>query len=326
MPVTILVRVLLALALSSLPVVPAAAKDDLSARPVRVIVGYPPGGVNDILARAIGHALAKPLGTAVVVENRPGANGIVGAEVVAKSAPDGQTLFFTGTPFAINASLYPKLPYDTLRDFAPVSVVSTGTFVLVVNPTLPVTNARELIEYTRANPGKVSFCSSGSGSPAHLMGELVKQTAKIDMLHVPYKGVAPCITDLLGGQVQVAFEAMAPLLPHIRSGKLRALAVMGEERSAVLPELPTIAEATALSGLTSPTWYAVLAPAKTPPETIERLNRALGEVLRSPEVRTSLSAQGLEPRPSTPAELQKLMEGEVAKWASVVKQSGARVD
>lgn len=304
----------------------ASAQSDYPNRPLRVVVGYPAGGVNDILARVVAQSMTRVMGKPVVVENRPGANGIIGADSVAKAPADGYSLFFTGTPFVINASLYRKLPYDTLRDFAAVSVISTGTFMMVVNVAVPVKSANELIDLARKQPGRLSFCSSGLGAPSHLMGELLKQTARIDMIHVPYKGVAPCMADLMGGQVQVAFEAMAPLLPNVKNGKLRALAVMSEARSPVLPELPTISEATGLTGLTSPTWYAVVVAARTPPAIVARLNAVLAEVLKAPDVKDALAAQGLDPRPSTPEQLTKLMESEVTKWAAVVKAAGAVVE
>jgi tripartite-type tricarboxylate transporter receptor subunit TctC len=298
---------------------------DYPSRPVRLVVGYPAGGVNDIIARVIAQPLAERLGQPVVIDNRPGANSVLGAENVAKSPADGYTLFSTGTPFAINASLYPKLPYDTITDFVPVGQVASGTFLLVVNPSLPVNSPRELIEYARANPGKLNFCSSGPGSPPHLMGELLDQTAGIKMVHVPYKGAAPCVVDLLGGQVQVTFEAMAPLLPHIKAGKLRALAVMSDHRSPVLPELPTMAEATGYPDLKVDAWYGVLAPKGTPAAIVTKLNAALGEVLRMPQANDQLSAQGLAPSFGSPDELGRLLKADVAKWAKVVKASGATV-
>ena len=298
---------------------------DYPSRPVRLVVGYPAGGVNDIIARVIAQPLAERLGQPVVIDNRPGANSVLGAENVAKSPADGYTLFSTGTPFAINASLYPQLPYDSITDFVPVGQVASGTFLLVVNPSLPVNSPKELIDYARANPGKLNFCSSGPGSPPHLMGELLDQTAGIKMVHVPYKGAAPCVVDLLGGQIQVTFEAMAPLLPHIKAGKLRALAVMSDHRSPVLPDLPTMAEATGYPALKVDAWYGVLAPKGTPAAIVTKLNLALGQVLRMPQANEQLSAQGLAPSFSSPEELGRLLKADVEKWAKVVKASGATV-
>ncbi|HZP88712.1 MAG TPA: tripartite tricarboxylate transporter substrate binding protein, partial [Burkholderiales bacterium] len=263
------------LGLALLAACPSASAQDYPSRPIRLVVGYPAGGVNDIIARVLGQPLAERLGQPVVIDNRPGANSVLGAENVARSAPDGYTLFSTGTPFAINASLYKNLPYDPLKDFVPVAQVASGTFLLVVHPSLPVNSPRELIDYARAHPGQLNFCSSGPGSPPHLMGELLNQTAGIKMVHIPYKGAAPCVADLLGGQIQVTFEAMAPLLPHIKSGKLRALAVMSDHRSPVLPDLPTMAEATGYPALKVDAWYGVLAPKGTPAAIVAKLNNAL---------------------------------------------------
>ena len=316
-------KLLLACALLSLAQL--AGAQEYPNRPVRLVVGYPAGGVNDILGRAISQRLGDQLGQPVVIDNRPGANSVIGAEAVAKSPPDGYTLFTTGTPFAINASLYPKLPYDTLKDFVPITQIASGTFLLVVNASLPVTSPKELIAYAKSRSGELNFCSSGPGSPPHLMGELLKLTAGIKMVHVPYKGAAPCVVDLLGGQIQVTFEAMAPLLPHVKSGKLRALAVMSDKRSPVLPEVPTIAEATGYSGLTVDVWYGILAPAGTPKDIVSKLNGAIHDVLRLPDVKDQLSRQGLDPASGTPEQLGKILQDDVAKWATVVKASGASV-
>jgi len=295
-------------------------------RPLTAVVGYPPGGVNDILARVVAEPLGKELKQSVVVENRAGANGIIGVDYAAKAAPDGYTLLFSGTPLAVNESLHPKLPYKTLGDFQGVSLIASGTFVLVVNPSLPVKSVAELIDLARKEPGKLNFCSSGSGAPSHLMGELLKQTAGIDMTHVPYRGVAPCLNDLLGNQVQLAFEALAPLLPHIQAGKLRALAVMSETRSDVLPDLPTIAEASGYKNLSAATWYGLFVPAGTPDAIVSTLNKATIQALNVPEIKQKLSALGLNVSTSTPAQLNDLLESEVKKWAEVVKASGAKVD
>ena len=200
-----------------------------------MIVGFATGGVNDIMARALSGPLSAVLGQTVVVDNRPGANSTIGADLVAKSPPDGYTVFITGTPFTINASAYPKLPYDTLRDFAPVTQLATGTFILVVHPALPVKTVKELIALAKRRPGELNFCSSGQGAAPHLMGELLKLQTGIVMTHVPYKGAGPCVVDLLGGHVQLTFEAMAPLLPHVKAGRLRILAVMSDRKSPVLP-------------------------------------------------------------------------------------------
>ena len=294
-------------------------------KPVRIVVGYPPGGVNDILARAIAQPLGDMLGQTMVVDNRPGANSVIGADLTAKAPPDGYTVLVTGSPFAINAALYPKLPYDTLKDFTPVVQLATGTFLLAVHPALPVKSARELVALAKSRPGQLNFCSSGQGSPPHLMGELLKQTAAINMVHVPYKGAAPCVADLLAGQIQLTFEAMAPLLPQIKAGKLRALAVMSEKRSPVLPDLPTIAEATGLRGLSAGTWYGIVAPAGVPKDIVIRLNGAVARIMAQPDVKERLSGQGLEPVTGSPEQLGRLVQDEVVKWAAVVKASGASI-
>jgi tripartite-type tricarboxylate transporter receptor subunit TctC len=295
------------------------------AKPVRLIVGYPTGGVNDILARAIGDPLAAALGQSMIVDNRPGANSSIGADLVAKAAPDGHTLFVTGTPFTINASLYQKLPYDTLRDFAPITQLATGTFLLVVHPALPVKSAKELIALAKRRPGELNFCSAGQGAPPHLMGELFKLQTGIAMSHVPYKGAAPCVVDLLGGHIQVTFEAMAPLLPHVKAGKLRNLAVMSDQRSSVLPDIPTIEESTGIAGLSAGTWYGVVAPAATPRPVVNRLNAALVQVMNDPRMRRRLVDQGLDPVTGSPEDLAALLKAEVAKWARVIKAAQVTV-
>ncbi len=313
------------IALVALVLAPVACAQGYPSKPVRFVVGFPPGGTNDILARAIGQPLAGMLGQPVVVDNRPGANSVIGADVVAKAPPDGYTLFVTGPPFSVNATLYPKLPYDTLRDFTPVTQIATGTFILVVHPALPVKSVKELIALAKSRPGQLNFCSSGQGAVPHLMGELLKLTAGISMVHVPYKGAAPCVIDLLGGQIQLTFEAMAPLLPHVKAGKLRALAVMSDKRSPVLPELPTIAEASGYPGLSAGTWYGIFAPVGTPRDIIGRLNSSIAGGLRLPDVKERLSDQGLDPVSGSPEMLGRLLLDEVEKWAKVIKASGVRV-
>lgn len=295
-------------------------------RAVTAVVGYPPGGVNDILARLVAEPLGKELKQTVVIENRAGANGIIGVDFAAKAAPDGYTILFSGTPLAVNESLHAKLPYKTLGDFKGVSLLASGTFVLVVHPSLPVKNVAELLDLARKEPGKLNFCSSGPGAPSHLMGELLKQTASIDMTHVPYRGVAPCMNDLLGNQVQMAFEALAPLLPHIRAGKLRPLAVMSETRSDVLPDVPTIAEASGYKNLSAVTWYGLFVPAGTPDAVVNTLNKASIRALSVPEIKEKLSGLGLNVTTSTAAELDQHLKSEVKKWSEVVKASAAKVE
>jgi len=296
-----------------------ALAQSFPSKPVRMVVGFATGGVNDIMARALSAPLTAVLGQTVVVDNRPGANSTIGADLVAKAPPDGYTIFITGTPFTINASAYTKLPYDTLRDFAPVTQLATGTFILVVHPALPVKTVRELIALAKRRPGELNFCSSGQGAAPHLMGELLKLQTGIEMTHVPYKGAGPCVVDLLGGHVQLTFEAMAPLLPHVKSGKLRILAVMSDKRSPVLPDIPTIEQATGITGLSAGTWYGIVAPATTPREAINRLNAATVKVVNEPKMRQWLADQGLDPVTGTPEDLGALLHNEVSKWARVVK-------
>jgi len=312
---------LLAAALSQ-----AASGQAYPARPLHFVVAFPPGGGTDIVARAIAEKLARSLGQQVVVDNRPGAGGNVGTEIVAKSAPDGYTILMGSVgPLAINPSLFASLPFDPLRDLAPITLAATTPNVLVVHPSLPVRTVQDLIALARARPGALNFASSGHGTPAQLAGELFNVAAGVKMVHVPYKGAAPALADLLGGQVQLMFSTMPPALPHIREGRLRALAVTSLRRSAAMPELPTLDEA-GLPGFEAVTWHGVLAPAGTAPEIVERLNRELVAVLHAPDVVARLSAQGAEPVGSTPQEFARYIREESAKWARVVRASGARAE
>jgi tripartite-type tricarboxylate transporter receptor subunit TctC len=295
-------------------------------KPVHLVVGYVPGGALDITARIIAPALGQALGQAVIVENRPGANSITGSEHVAHSAPDGYTVLLNGAPMAINASLYPSLPYDTIKDFSPIGLATTGTFLFVIDPRLPVKSVAEFIALAKAKPGTLNFCSSGQGSPAHLNGELFKETTHIDIVHVPYKGPVPCITDILSGHDQATFEAMPALLANVRAGNLRALAVMSAKRSPILPDLPTIAEASGYPDLSAIGWYGLFGPANLPPNVIATLNAALNQALADPDTKKKLAAQGLDATPSTSPEFKTLVTSEVSKWAKVVKTSGAKVE
>jgi tripartite-type tricarboxylate transporter receptor subunit TctC len=304
----------------------AASAQAFPSKPVRFVIGYPPGGVNDILARVLAPPLGQLLEQPVVIDNRPGANGTVGADHVAKSQPDGYTLWLTGTPFAINAGLYAKLAYDTVKDFTPVARVATGTFILVVHPSVPANSVRELVALAKSRPGSLNYASSGQGAPSHVMGELFKLATETSIVHVPYKGAGPAVTELLAGQVQVAFEGLPPLLPHVRAGRLRALAVMNQKRSPALADLPTIAEATGQANLGADTWYALFAPAGTPAQVVQRVNGALLQVLGRPDVGEKLAAQGLDPSPSTPGELGMQIISEVAKWSRVVKSAGIKIE
>ncbi len=295
-------------------------------KPIRLVVPFPPGGATDILARNVAQKLTEAWGQQVIVDNRPGAGGNIGSELVAKSAPDGYTLVMgTVGTHAINASLYAKMPYDHVKDFVPVILVAGVPNVLVVNPSVPVNSVAELIAYAKANPGKLNFASSGNGTSIHLSGELFKVMAGVQITHIPYKGSAPALQDLLGGQVQLMFDNLPPSLPLIKAGKLRALAVTSATRAAALPDVPTMAEA-GLPGFEASSWFGVLAPAGTPPAIVAKLNAEIGKWLASPDAKEKLLAQGANAAGGTPEDFAKHIQAETAKWAKVVKESGAKVD
>src|SRR5215210_3185132 len=278
---------------SSMPTVQAASTQAYPSRPLRFIVPFPPSGSNDIIARAVVPRLSEDLGQSVIVDNRGGANGIIGTDLTAKSPPDGHTFLIVGNGFAINASIYRKLPYDPVRDFAPVSLVGYGDYVLVVNPSLPARTVNELIALAKASPGKLTMASAGVGNMAHLSGELFMSMTGARFVHVPYKGGGPAITELLGGQVSLYFSTIAVALPNIRAGKLRALGVTSAQRSSVAPELPTIAEA-GVPGYAVDGWYGMLMPRQTPPETIARFAGSLHKALQASDVKQRLASQGLD--------------------------------
>ena len=313
-----------ALAVSALHA--AAAAEAYPAKPVRFVVAFPPGGGTDIIARSIAQKLSERLAQQVVVDNRPGAGGNIGTDIVAKSAPDGHTLLMgSAGPLAINASLFGKMPFDPIRDLAPVTLAASTPNVLVVHPSLRAATIEELIALAKARPGEINFASSGHGTPAHLAGELFNSMARVKMVHVPYKGAAPALADLLGGQVQLMFSTMPPALPHVKDGRLRALAVTSAKRSPAMPELPTVDEI-ALPGFEANTWHGVVAPAGTPTAIIARLNREIVSILHLPEVVERLSAQGAEPVGSTPEEFAAYIRSETVKWAKVVRESGAKAE
>lgn len=290
-------------------------------RPVRIIVPFAPGGGTDIFGRTLAVRLSEALGQPVLVENRPGGNTLIGAELAARAAPDGYTLLLsTNGTVAINPSLYKKLPYDPVKDYAPVSLLGVGPNVLVVHPSLPARSAKELIALAKANPGKLSYASSGVGGAPHLAGELFKHMAQVDLVHVPYKGAAPATTDLLGGQVQVMFAGLGPAIGHIRVNKLRGIAVASAKRSAALPTLPTLAET--LKGFEASSWFALFAPAATPHDVIAKLNAEIGKVMARKDVHDPLMAQGYEPATGTPADLAELLAKDIARWSDVIKRAG----
>lgn len=300
--------------------------DAFPSKPVRFVVGFTPGGPSDILARALGQKLGERWGEQVVIENRPGAGGNIAAEVVAKSAPDGYTwLLGNNSILATNASLYRKLGYDPVRDFAPVALVAIQPNILVVNPQVPAHSVQELIALARARPGELNYASSGSGAAAHLSGELFKKMAGVDIVHVPYKGAQPALTDVIAGEAQLMFATSASVLPCVKAGRLRALAVTSARRSATAPQLPTVAEA-GVPGFEAITWHGVVVPAATPQPIVERLNRDIVSALRAPDVRERLEALGAEVMAGTPREFADYIAREIPKWAKVVKDSGARAD
>ncbi|MEY2688075.1 MAG: hypothetical protein RL375_2273 [Pseudomonadota bacterium] len=304
-------------------------------KPIRIVVPFPPSGTTDILARALAPELQKALGVAVVVDNRPGAGGNIGAAEVAKAAPDGYT-FLMGTvgTHAINAALYARLPFDPVKDFAPVSLVASVPNVLVVNPAKAeqygIRNVADLARFSKANPDKLNMASSGNGTSIHLSGELFKSLTGGGMVHTPYKGSGPALIDLMGGSVDLMFDNLPSAMPHIKSGKLKALAVTTLQRSAALPEAPTVAEAGpddgSLRTYDASSWFGLLAPAGTPAEIVNRVQQETAKALASPALKERLLSQGALPGGNTPAEFARMIDDESRKWGKVVKASGAKVD
>jgi tripartite-type tricarboxylate transporter receptor subunit TctC len=304
----------------------AAHAQAYPAKPIRLVVPFPPGGPLDLAGRAIGDHLARAWGQPVVVENKPGAGGNIGADIVAKSPADGYTLLMGAlSTHAVNPHLYAKMPYDALKDFAPVTLVAVTPNVLVVNSSVAASSVNDLIALAKASPGKLSFASGSNGSAGHLAGELFKTLAGIDIVHVPYKGGAPAMQDLLGGQVQFMFDNLANAMAQIRAGRLKAIAVTTAKRSPLAPELPTMAEA-GVPGFDISTWYGIMAPAGTPPDVVRKLNAEIVRFLGSDEMREKLKAQGAEPAPMTPEQFDAFIRAEWTRYAKIVKDSGAKVD
>ena len=294
------------------------------ARPVRIVIGYTPGGSADLTARLMGQWLSEKLGQSFVIENRPGGGTNIATEAVVRAAPDGYTLMLVAPANAINATLYEKLNFDFLRDIDPVAGIIRFPNVVVVNPSLPINSIPELIAYAKANPGKLNMASSGNGSTIHMSGELFKMLTGINMVHVPYRGGAPALTDLLAGQVQVMFDNIPTCAEHVKSGKLRGLAVTSTTRSDVLPDLPVVADF--LPGYEASAWYGIGAPKGTPPDIIERLNKAVNEILADPKVKNRFTELGAILLPGSAADFGKLLADETDKWGKVVKFAGAKVD
>jgi tripartite-type tricarboxylate transporter receptor subunit TctC len=303
----------------------SAADTAYPERPVRVIVTFPAGGGTDIVARMVFQKVAERSGATFVIDNRGGAGGTIGTELAAKSPADGYTLVVVSGSHTINPSLYKKLPYDTVRDFAPVTLLVTGPGLLVVHPSLPARTVRQLIALAKERPGQLLFASAGNGTPPHLAAELFKHMTGTDIVHIPYKGNAQAMTDLIAGQVSLSFPTIPSALPHVQAGKLRALGVTSARRSSALPEVPAIAEA-GVPGYEGSAWYGVLAPAGTPQGIIGRLENELRNTLRLPELRDKLIAQGLEPVANTSAEFAAIIALEITKWSKVVAASGAKVE
>jgi tripartite-type tricarboxylate transporter receptor subunit TctC len=295
------------------------------AKSIRVIVGFPPASGADITARVIGARLNDALGQQVVVDNRPGAGSNIAAELAAKSPPDGYTLFIGTVANTINATLYPRLPFDFARDFAPVALTTAAPNVLVVHPSVPAKSVRELVALAKRRPGQLNFASSGTGTAPHLSGELFKAMTGVDMVHIPYKGSPPAVTDLLAGEVALMFSPSSTVLALVKSGRLRALAVTTASRLPSLPELPTVAES-GLKGYETITWFGFVTPAKTQPEIVTRLNAEIAKVLALPDVRKQFGIQGIEVLGGTPEQFASYIRAEIEKWARVIKLSGAKAD
>lgn len=303
-----------------------ACAQNYPAKPIRFYTPYPPGGTTDILARIFGAKMHEAWGQPVVIEAKPGAGGNIGADYVAKSPPDGYTILMGASgPLAINASLFSKLPYDPAKDFAPVVLSASVPLVLVTHPSLPVRNVKEFIALMKARPGQFNYASAGPGSPQHLTAEMFKFMAKVEMAHIPYKGSGPAIVDLIGGQIPFAFESMIPILPHVKSGKLRGLAVTSTARSPVLPEISTVAES-GVPGFESIAWYGVVAPAGTPKEIVAKLNAEMVKIANLPDIRQRLIEMGSPPVAGTPDQFGALIKSEIPKWGKVVKQANVSLD
>ena len=312
-----------ALALSLLSL---TAHAQYPAKPIHIVVPSAPGDGSDLTARLIADPLSAVLGQPVIVDNKLGAGGVVGTEFAARQPADGYTLIMANAgSHAINAALYSKLSYDPAKDFTPIALVAVSPNMMSVNPSLPVKSIAEFIAYAKAHPGEINFASGGNGSSAHLSAELLKSMAGIQMNHVPYKGSTPALTDLIGGQVQVMIGNLPPMLPHVKAGKLRALAVTTSKRYSGLPDVPTIAES-GLAGFETVAWFGLFAPAGTPRDIVQRLNREVNAIIGRPEMRERLLGIGMEPTPGTPEEYGARQAADIAKWKKVVAESGARID
>ncbi len=307
------------------PAVAAPATGDYPTKPIRVLVGFPPGGSTDVLTRQIGIRLSENLGQPIIVDNRAAAGGGLASELVAKGNPDGYTLMMaTVASHGINPSLYRKIPYNVMKDFAPITLVATYPLVLATHPSLPAKSVKELIGAARAKPGQLRFASSGNGSPGHLSGEILKSLAKIDLVHVPYKGGAPANIAVLSGEAHMTFATLPGMIPHVKAGRVTALAVTTAKRSAAIPDVPAIAES--VPGFDVSSWAGLVAPAGTPRAIVMRLNQETIKVITSRELRERLAAEGAEPVGNTPEQFAAFIKVELEKWAAAVKQAGAQLD
>ena len=312
----------LGICVAGLSVAPAALAQAYPTKPVRVVVPYPPGGVGDTTMRAIAQQLSESLGQPFVIDNKPGASQMIGADAVAKAAPDGYTLFLGSvTSLAINVSSQKKMPYDPVKDFAPVSMLYFSPMYLVVNPAVPAQSVKELVALAKAQPGKLSFASIGQGGSIHLAGEMFKSMAGVDITHIPYKGSAPALTDIIGGQVSLMFDAGVSALPQVRAGKLRALAITTAKRVDSTPELPTVAEAGGLPNYEATLWFGLVAPAATPRDIVNRLSQELAKILRQPALQARFANLGVEFSASSPDEFATYIRAETLKWGKVFRDA-----
>jgi tripartite-type tricarboxylate transporter receptor subunit TctC len=302
----------------------AYAQQAYPSKPVRIISPFAPGGGNDTLCRILAPRLSESLKQQVIVDSRPGANGIVGTELAARSAPDGYTIVLIPSGHAVNATLYKKLPYDSIRDFTPITLVGASPLILAMHPSVPTRNVKELIALAKAHPGELTYGSAGIGSSGHLAGALFETLTGTKMVHVPYKGMGLVVTDLMGGQISLTFGTSASVLPQVRAGRLRGLATTGAQRSPALPGLPTVAES--VPGYEASLWYGLVGPARMPPDIVQRLNTETVAVLKQPQVHERFAAEGVDVRYDRPEEFAELIRRDVQRWAKVIERAGVRVE
>jgi tripartite-type tricarboxylate transporter receptor subunit TctC len=302
---------------------PPAAAQTFPSKPVRILVGAPPGGSNDIFARAIGQRISPALGQPVIVDNRPGANQLIAADLCAKAAPDGHTLYITTTSFAAGVAIQPKQPFDPVNDLTGVTMVGNGPMVLVVHPSLPARTAKDLVAIARGKPGQLNYTSAGIGSINHMSMEVLKSQAKIDVVHIPHKGMAPALTDLMAGNVQMLIVSLPSVHAQMKSGRLRALGVTSAKRTTFIPELPTIAES-GVPGYEASLWWGIFAPSKTPRPVVERLNGEIHKAMATPDMKKVFTEFGAEPSPTTPEAFSAMVKKEIAKWTKVVKEANIK--